>query len=478
MKERMKSLQKYLEVYRCVGTDMLDENELRARLKNQVSRSVLSDKVKEAFGGDAGMLVVRDNRVGIDFGEFRSFIEDLCHEFGTDAYVLFVGPVPAAKGRKCEEPQYARIEETKESPQTRQMRKENAELHRKVADLEKEIDRLKKVNMEKICQAVDGSMNKKVLILPSIRSFGPAVEEDIFLHDPAKMVDTSEAVSRHGGNRDSFYEVDHEKKHHLTISNVRNRIADALMRCSFFEKLFMDEEKAKAALQKSEQSREQMDDVIRENRKKSIELLLKDESLSNQAKLAFYAGWHEYHGTEMEDLLNFAGDHGLEADYVIRLLEKPEACHNYESIRGFLRQACKASEARIKREAARELISGEWYVAAEYNGRTCRFQMLPVEELLSFRDAIKNNMSEQAVFTLDKMLGTRRRAFFEGDNPEKDLVVQDTGFTELDENYYKKAAEMIHQYDEQREAEIHMPVDGDDCGDDFSEYEEEADGGQ
>ena len=143
-----------------------------------------------------------------------------------------------------------------------------------------------------------------------------------------------------------------------------------------------------------------------------------------------------------------------------------------------MRQACKASEARIKREAARELISGEWYVAAEYNGRTCRFQMLPVEELLSFRDAIKNNMSEQAVFTLDKMLGTRRRAFFEGDNPEKDLVVQDTGFTELDENYYKKAAEMIHQYDEQREAEIHMPVDGDDCGDDFSEYEEEADGGQ
>ena len=81
---------------------MLDENELRVRLKNQVSRSVLSDKVKEAFGGDAGMLVVRDNRVGIDFGEFRSFIEDLCHEFGTDAYVLFAGPVPAAKGRKCE----------------------------------------------------------------------------------------------------------------------------------------------------------------------------------------------------------------------------------------------------------------------------------------------------------------------------------------------------------------------------------------
>ena len=91
---------------------------------------MLSDKVKEAFGGDAGMLVVRDNRVGIDFGEFRSFIEDLCHEFGTDAYVLFAGPVPAAKGRKCEEPQYARIEETKESPQTRQMRKENAELRR------------------------------------------------------------------------------------------------------------------------------------------------------------------------------------------------------------------------------------------------------------------------------------------------------------------------------------------------------------
>lgn len=36
----------------------------------------------------------------IDYRELRSFVEELCEFLGTDAYVLFAGPVPAAKGRR------------------------------------------------------------------------------------------------------------------------------------------------------------------------------------------------------------------------------------------------------------------------------------------------------------------------------------------------------------------------------------------
>ena len=47
----------------------------------------------------------------------------------------------------------------------------------------------------------------------------------------------------------------------------------------------------------------------------------------------------------------------------------PNVANNYENVRGFLRQVCKASEVRMKREAAKELIAGEWYVVAEYNNK-------------------------------------------------------------------------------------------------------------
>ena len=57
-------------------------------------------------------------------------------------------------------------------------------------------------------------------------------------------------------------------------------------------------------------------------------------------------------------------------------------------MRGFLRQACKASEAKMKRAAAMELIAGEWYVMAMYNGKPCKFQMVPVDEILELRTAL------------------------------------------------------------------------------------------
>lgn len=40
------------------------------------------------------MLIVKDDKVSIDYGEVRGLVEGLCKMFGTDAAVLFTGPAP------------------------------------------------------------------------------------------------------------------------------------------------------------------------------------------------------------------------------------------------------------------------------------------------------------------------------------------------------------------------------------------------
>lgn len=473
MKERLRSLQKYIEVYRCVGIDTLDERELKERLKTEVSKSVLGDKVKESMSGEAELLAVKDNKVAIDLGAVRSFMEDLCREIGTDPYILFAGPVPAAKGRKSDAPVYGRIEDVKESPVARQLKSENLEYKGKIKKLEEEIVMLRKENLESLCNGFGAAMDKKIVLTPSIKVFGSAFEEDIFLHNPTEMMDTSYSISRHGGERVSFYTDEKDKKRELTVENVRSRVAEALMKCGFFEKLLMDEQIAdrKLASVKLKDKKEITESDINANRKESIKMLLQDTTLNNQAKLAFYAGWYEYRGTEMEDLLNFAGAHSVDANYVIQLLERPGAYNNYQNIRGFLRQACKGSEARIKREAAKELIAGEWYVVANYNGRPCRFQMLPVDELLEFRKALKKHLYSKALFELEKMIGTYRKAAFVDGDSEKELLVRNVGFQALEEECYAEASKMIHQYEVACEGDVNASVLNDSTSEDFAEFE-------
>ena len=66
-------------------------------------------------------------------------------------------------------------------------------------------------------------------------------------------------------------------------------MAEILFRSKFFEKLFHDScAYEKKVSGKVDITTTQMD----ANRRKSIELLLSDDKLSNRAKLALYAGWH------------------------------------------------------------------------------------------------------------------------------------------------------------------------------------------
>ena len=475
MEEKLTTLEKYGYIYHMVGMNPITRKELREKIKKdspKMSETTLKKYSDAPFDGAYPMFVVKDDKATLDITAFRSFIEELCKYVGTDAAVLFTGPAPAPGGRKGDNPQIAKVPNKAENPQILIERKKNTELSKQIADLEKQIEELRLENQKIVADSVLANMSKEVNI-STVRVFGKAVEEDIFLHNVSDVLGEVRDVSKVGGIRQSFYVKDSDKAKELTVQNARSKVAEILFRSKFFEKLFHDScAYEKKVSGKVDITTTQMD----ANRRKSIELLLSDDKLSNRAKLALYAGWHEYHGTEMEDLLNYAGDHCLDANYVIRLLEKPDVANNYQNVRGFLRQACKASEARMKREAAKELIAGEWFVIAEYNGKPCRFQMFPVEELLYFEKLLRKGLYPKAVLEIDKLLGTYKKSAFVDADPEKELVVRSAGYMDLDAEYYAEASKMIHQYEKMSGIDVNVPIEEDGSSDDFKEYEEGSHG--
>ena len=476
MKDKLTALEKYIEVYHLVGTDPIDFDSLFQKVKDaNLAKSYNTNKSKaEApFKGECPMLEVKDNKTSLDIASFRTFIEDLCKYVGTDAAVLFTGPAPAPKGRKGEDPLAVKVPNNVENPQFAEYKKRNTELKNEVAALKTEKEELQKQLLKIKSENILAVMTEPVVRIDTACVVGKDVKEDIFLHNVSDIFPGERDCSKTGGRRESFYRKDDDKNHLLSVENAKSRIAGLLCRCKFFEKLLGDCENLE---KKKSVKGEITSERISANRKKSIELLLADKTLCNQAKLALYAGWHEYHGTELEDLLNYAGDHGLNAEYVIRLLEMPNVANNYENVRGFLRQICKASEARMKREAAKELIAGEWFVVAEYNDRPCRFQMLPMDELISFERYLKQGLYSEAVAELDKLLGTYRKSAFLDDDPEKKLVVKSAGFHEVNDDYYADASEMIHQYEALTGINANVPIEDDSTSDDFKEYEEGKDG--
>ena len=105
------------------------------------------------------------------------------------------------------------------------------------------------------------------------------------------------------------------------------------------------------------------------------------------------------------------------------MLEETE--WNIWRFRSFLKAEMSQSEIRMKREAAREFIAGEWNVVAEYNGQRCRFQMVPMEELQLFLELLKGEYYEEATRVLDKVINTKRQASFVNDDSAENLIVQD-----------------------------------------------------
>ncbi|MBE5824239.1 MAG: hypothetical protein E7308_09230 [Butyrivibrio sp.] len=266
---------------------------------------------------------------------------------------------------------------------------------------------------ENALNEVRAELERKVLVASSIK-VGPKVHasDETFLVDPEELLDVDKCVAKYGGELDSFYEelptddsdTGFEPGHELTERNHALRIMKTVGTSRFFKKRINDNAKVKETEarvgqlfpghgdRKTERQRER--DKILHNRFISLNKIMESGKLTNQEKLMMYAMNSEYHNTHIERLLNYAGAHCINADYLIYILEDPDVCTTYENTVAFLEQFADASEFRMKLNLARELIEGKWYITADYNGRKTKFQLVPIEEINELREKVGLPASE------------------------------------------------------------------------------------
>lgn len=505
-KETYRLIGQYRDIYDLIKQGEKTKEDCMTYLLNELKlpKSSAYDYVNAIFSGEVPLLKIEDGKVSIDVWKHREAVEELALLGGENAYKIFSEPPPAQRGKDGEEvlgkvmsvesPVVKDLTKKLNAAKTRasKLKKEKEELqalHEKEmvelrASMEKELEDICLRLQKQACETVIADMDYKVLITPSIRSVPAKVlDMDLFLDNPARTLDVPMLVSKYGGTRESIYEVINDEEKKLDISGHINRVSRALFKTDIFKRRAEDESKLRA-VKKEKNSDEKAEYIKRkqitgkeiyENRLKSINAVLNNPALSNQQKLAFYAGWSEYKGREVAELLEMAGDKGLEAEYVIRLLENPMEFDNLYNVRAFLLQALKSSEARIKREAVRELICGEWYVEAEYGGKPCKFQMMPVDEIIAFRKAVETLETDEAIMRAHNLVAAERVAFFEDNDPAKKLVVDDRKEKEKKSiEREEQAIQMIHQKEAESGVNVHEPVDEDVCDNDFES--EVADG--
>lgn len=85
-----------------------------------------------------------------------------------------------------------------------------------------------------------------------------------------------------------------------------------------------------------------------------------------------------------------AAELGLDANVIIELLEQPKESFNREIIEIYVSETHKGTEFNLKKEFAYELLRGDWYVTADINGKTQKFQMAPIELLESINEKLTN----------------------------------------------------------------------------------------
>lgn len=443
--KKLESLKTYKELYEFVAQQPRTREEVydfAANVLELKSRTSLNAYVNNVFKGVFPFFTICQDKASIDTESYREFIEDMCEIMRLNPYELFETPVEYSQmvlDLKVEiselneqltdgKQKFARKLEQYESERTEELEK-----------LQKQLNRLKNNRRKKACSQVLEEMDKKVIVTPSIKSVPRDVlGEDFFLDESHQALDVSYLVSQYGGEKDSVYKVITGEEKNLEVKPYVSRVFQKLMAIPLFKKRLEDETRLEVedygtiseAKRNYFEHRKITGAEMYANRMKAINQMLTNESMTNQMKLAYYAAMTDRADREMHDLLNYAGDNCVDAADVIRLLKNPIESNNYHNIRGFIRQAVKPTEARIKRETVRELICGEWYVEAEYNGQKCEFQMLPVSELEAFRTALEASAYESALAHLDKLIDIERNARFQNDELKNELIVIDKEDTE------------------------------------------------
>ncbi|MBD5556874.1 MAG: hypothetical protein HDQ95_16415 [Roseburia sp.] len=142
-------------------------------------------------------------------------------------------------------------------------------------------------------------------------------------------------------------------------------------------------------LKSGKASAKELADQFDLNRKNQIIELLRTEA-SNEEKYLKYILLTPGISRDYLKTLIGASEIGLNANVIIELLEQPIELFNKEVIEFYVSEAHKGTEYNLKKELAEELVRGDWYVSADINGKSQKFQLVPFELLEDLKDKLNN----------------------------------------------------------------------------------------
>lgn len=435
------TLDTYMDFYSYVSKGKRSSQDVTKYLQSKKKgASTISDHLKTARDGKLMYISFEDDTFNLDCGGLAQELMSVISQLNLDVYI-------AEKKGKPEDliPSVT----SANSPQFEEMNKKlnaaNNKNKKLQADLKKkdeEIAGLQKKIQQVLCESIFTEMNKKILVPGTLVSNPVEVlARDIFNECADKDVKRESA---------SLYETKVEVKKELTEKNVIQHVCNQFKDSGVYKKFFGKKE----ANPQSENVKQKSD------REKAIALLLANEEMDNQTKLSTYALWYFHDDPEMEELLTYAGDYGINANYVIRILEQPGE-RNYRTIRAFLKQAMSASEAHIKRKTVQELLCGDWQAVAKYRGKMCHFKLVPVEEIRAFRNLLLKYDQGNAACMACQMITS---------GPMDQKLIQDDD--ELNTPQIE-VPDFVHESD--GDVDIHAAIDESLAMNDFAETEVKAD---
>ena len=398
-RELLANLGTYSEVYEYVAKGKRTKEELFCYLQEERGkpRTTADGQVKKAFEGQLQMIIPCGEIVTFDKAVAYQVVSELCDWFDLDVV-------------------------TKST--VRNPKETIAELWQEIEVLKNE---LKRANQKSVAKAIITQMDKTTIIPESAKVY----IDGKYVADAEKPVskmqlDVKEMLSLYGGERDTLYRIIDGDENDLTVENYTHKIRGEVLGSKFL-KFYLEQVNRIKQIGKRKiyEGKTVTQLELHEKRLEAINRLLKDNTITNQQKLSMYALFHHPYEEDMEFLLRLAGDYGVEAEHVIWMFENKNMDWTYETAQSFLMIVGKTSEIRLKRQAAVELIAGDWYVTAKYNGKDCHFQMVPMEELENFRKCLLDAKYDEATEALCHLLDTKRRAYCEKDDFAKDIIVSD-----------------------------------------------------
>ena len=400
-KDLIRHFMTYQEYYRFIGveTKTIDEVQDYMLTVQKMNRNTFNHHLGK-MEKNPGLFLISDGRISVDQKKLRECRKELQEIFGIP---------PDATDPVVEN-----------------------EIHR----LEKEVEDLKnQLEKEKATRVLDW-MQGKVLLTPSIE-IGPlqTPTDEFFLDDPVYDLNPEDYKAFFGGVIDSYLEsaADRKSEKELTVGNYQKKGLLQILTDRFLRKRRADKTlEAELSppdhrrLNLATEDREKKVGQMFRNRYISIGKILNAKWLSNQQKLALFALYSDYHNSSMEKLINFAGDNNVDANLLIENLIQPVTGDSVKQLEEFLRSMAKQSEAKQRLAFARELIQGDWYIRAIYNGKETYFSLVPMEELNEIRQQLgleKSNFGYKGPMTVRETLQQVAEESTFGQNVQKSKEV-------------------------------------------------------